>query len=104
MANRFRPRDAQKDRRVNNPRDPLKGAWRFWPSVSFSLNDLPKIITTSAIYKSFGMQGNITSIDIFEDKDGKPTGQGRIRFKYVSFLFLSFVPHASLFLARWLLL
>jgi hypothetical protein len=95
MANRFRARDAQKDRRVNNSRDPLKGAWRFWPSVSFSLNDLPKIITTRVIYKSFCMQGNITSIDIFEDKDGKPSGQGRIRFKYVSFLFLSFVPHAS---------
>jgi hypothetical protein len=66
-------------------------AWKSWPSVSVTLYNLPNKITTRALWKAFQMQGNLVSIDIFEDKHGSPISKGRIRFRYVSFLFLSYL-------------
>lgn len=65
-------------------------SWKSWPSVSITLYNLPNTINTHELWRSFTIQGNIVSIDIFEDRHGHPISKGRIRFWYGSFLFLSF--------------
>lgn len=72
-------------------------AWKSWPSVSITLYNLPNTINTHELWRSFTIQGNIVSIDIFEDRHGHRISKGRIRFWYGSFLFLSFSTLLSAF-------
>lgn len=71
----------------------LKGSaddpsWKKWPSVSISFSGFPKPLSTQAVWRAFYKQGNITSIEINDDKHGRPMNKGRVQFTYVSFLFL----------------
>ena len=71
----------------------LKGSaddacWKKWPSVSISFSGFPKPLSTRAVWNAFYKQGNITSIELNDDKHGRPMNKGRVQFTYVSFLFL----------------
>jgi len=74
---------------INSRYASMGEAWKSWPSLTVTLFNLPNTISTKALWKAFSMQGNIASIDIFEDRNGNPISKGRIRFWYVSFLFFA---------------
>lgn len=61
--------------------------WQNWESVAITLRNIPKAVTTYLLWQTFGKQGNITAIDIFDDRHGYRTSRGRIRFRYVSIAF-----------------
>ncbi|KAJ5652195.1 hypothetical protein N7507_009621 [Penicillium longicatenatum] len=64
-----------------SPPPPVWLTWRNWESVAVGVSDLPKGTSTYALWEAFSNEGNIFSIDIFEDRNGNRSSRGRIRFK-----------------------
>lgn len=57
--------------------------WKHWESVAVHLNNVPLEANTFTIWNAFRKEGNIFSIDLFEDGDGNKEGRGKVRFKLV---------------------
>ena len=55
--------------------------WRHWESVAVSLINVPLEANTFTIWQAFRQEGNIFSIDLFEDMHGNRETKGKIRFK-----------------------
>lgn len=65
------------------PPPPVWLTWRNWESVAVGISDLPREANTRILWEAFTKEGNIFSVDIFEDRKGNRSSRGRIRFKYV---------------------
>ncbi|KAI9039173.1 RNA-directed RNA polymerase (Sad-1) [Aspergillus affinis] len=55
--------------------------WKSWGSVAIKISNVPKEVTAFHIWQAFNKEGNIFSIDLFEDSHGKRGAKGKIRFK-----------------------
>ncbi|KAJ5769129.1 hypothetical protein N7520_003688 [Penicillium odoratum] len=60
---------------------PVWMTWRSWESVALGISGLPREANTYVLWEAFSKEGNIFSIDIFEDRQGRRSSRGRIRFK-----------------------
>ncbi|KAJ5538290.1 hypothetical protein N7494_007769 [Penicillium frequentans] len=63
------------------PPPPVWLTWRNWESVAVGISDLPREANTRILWEAFTKEGNIFSVDIFEDRKGNRSSRGRIRFK-----------------------
>lgn len=63
----------------------LKPEWQTWESFAVNFTGVPDEANARVLWTAFRSQGNIHSIDLYENYAGKRNGRGRIRFKYVSF-------------------
>ena len=57
--------------------------WNHWETVGVNISQVPKEATTRALWEAFSKEGEICSIDIFDDRHGNRGSKGRVRFKYV---------------------
>lgn len=55
--------------------------WRHWESVAVNLINMPLEANTFTIWQAFRKEGNVFSIDLFEDMHGNRAPKGKIRFK-----------------------
>ncbi|KAL4922233.1 RNA dependent RNA polymerase-domain-containing protein [Aspergillus aurantiobrunneus] len=62
-------------------RQQLAAPWRSWESVAVNLANVPEDVSALDLWKLFNNEGNIHSIDIFEDSHGNRTKRAKIRFK-----------------------
>lgn len=56
-------------------------SWKNWESVSVSLRGIPRDVNTYRLWEFFHKMGNVTAIDIFDDRHGRRSHQGRVRFR-----------------------
>ncbi|KAL4924881.1 RNA dependent RNA polymerase-domain-containing protein [Aspergillus undulatus] len=63
------------------PRQQPIAKWKTWESVAVFLNNVPKEVTTQDLWRSFKEEGNIVSIDIWEDSHGNKNTKGKIRYR-----------------------
>jgi RNA-dependent RNA polymerase len=61
----------------------IKPIWQTWDSFAVNLFGVPEEATAFTIWTAFNRQGNIFSIDLYEDDAGRRNGKGRIRFRFV---------------------
>ena len=54
--------------------------WLSWPELTVRLNGIHQQDTTYSLWKNFAVEGEITFIELFEGRDGKREGRGKIRF------------------------
>ena len=57
--------------------------WTTWESLALEVRHIPADATVLTLWQAFHYEGELVSIDIFEDRDsapGKPK-RGKIRFK-----------------------
>ncbi|KKK16507.1 hypothetical protein ARAM_000426 [Aspergillus rambellii] len=59
----------------------IRALWKSWESVAVNLSNVPKEANTLCLWKAFRDQGNILSIDIFEDSHGNRASRAKIRFR-----------------------
>lgn len=57
--------------------------WKHWESVAVNLGNVPMEATTFTIWNAFRKEGNVFSIDLFEDGHGNKESRGKIRFRCV---------------------
>lgn len=57
--------------------------WTHWETVGVNISQVPKEATTRALWEGFSKEGEICSIDIFDDRHGNRGSKGRVRFRYV---------------------
>ncbi|KAJ5153257.1 uncharacterized protein N7482_009735 [Penicillium canariense] len=55
--------------------------WEQWESVAVNISRVPREADTKALWNAFSREGEIRSIDIFDDRHGARSLKGRIRFK-----------------------
>ena len=55
--------------------------WKQWESVAVNLANVPLDANTFTIWSAFRKEGNVFSIDLFEDGHGNKEGKGKVRFK-----------------------
>ncbi|PLB52422.1 RNA-directed RNA polymerase (Sad-1) [Aspergillus steynii IBT 23096] len=69
--------------RISQPQLPsqIQSLWKSWDSVAIYITNIPKETTTLNIWQAFQKEGNIFSIDLFEDSHGKRETKGKLRFK-----------------------
>lgn len=63
------------------PSSQLLPGWRHWESVAIYLDNVPLEANTYTLWRAFKDQGNIFSIDLYEDVHGNREAKGKIRFK-----------------------
>ncbi|KAE8354242.1 RNA dependent RNA polymerase-domain-containing protein [Aspergillus coremiiformis] len=63
------------------PAQLLLAPWTNWESVAVNLFNLPKEINTRILWQAFSGEGDVYSIDLFEDSHGIKDSRGKIRFK-----------------------
>ncbi|KAL5332831.1 RNA dependent RNA polymerase-domain-containing protein [Aspergillus crustosus] len=59
----------------------ITSPWKSWNSVAVSLANIPKEVSTLELWRAFKNEGNIVSIDIFEDPHGNRTTRAKLRFR-----------------------
>lgn len=57
--------------------------WNQWETVGVNISQVPKEADTQVLWEAFSKEGEICSIDIFDDSHGNRGSKGRVRFKYV---------------------
>ncbi|KAE8147795.1 RNA dependent RNA polymerase-domain-containing protein [Aspergillus avenaceus] len=65
----------------SQPAQLLLAPWRSWDSVAVNVSKLPPGTSTLLLWRAFNSEGNIFSIDLFEDSHGDRVSSGKIRFK-----------------------
>ncbi|KAK1842468.1 suppressor of ascus dominance [Colletotrichum chrysophilum] len=55
--------------------------WRTWPELTLKIHRLPSAATLADLHKSFSRHGNITMLEIGENKDGYHNGFAKVRFE-----------------------
>ncbi|KAJ6117399.1 hypothetical protein N7512_007124, partial [Penicillium capsulatum] len=55
--------------------------WRDWESLAVTVVGIPREVTVHDLFRAFKKEGTITNIDIFDDRHGKRTSRGRVRFR-----------------------
>lgn len=58
--------------------------WRSWESLAINVFNIPEGTNTFVLWDSFKKEGNITSVDIFDQRTGDRHSKGRVRFRYIS--------------------
>ena len=56
--------------------------WAEWPELGVRISGLPEDVTTKDIWAALKGEGQIVTIEIFEDQNGKRDGKARVRFRY----------------------
>lgn len=54
--------------------------WGSWESLAVNFFEIPQEVTAYDLFCAFKEKGNISNIEIYEDRHGKRTPRGRIRF------------------------
>ena len=60
--------------------------WTHWVELGVYFSGFPMHVTTKEVWDVFSREGDIITIELFEDYTGRPNGRGRVRFRYVSLL------------------
>ena len=68
-------------RQSTGPVARLFNNWTKWVEIHVVLFRLSPTISTADLWSSFHDEGNITSIEIFEDSSGSRTGKAKIKFR-----------------------
>ena len=68
-----RPPDGNTGRRYND--------WTRWPELSIRISDLPEYVTTRDVWAALKGEGQIITIELFEDQNCKRDGNARVRFR-----------------------
>ncbi|KAL8792589.1 MAG: hypothetical protein Q9195_004812 [Heterodermia aff. obscurata] len=68
-------------RQSSGPVARLLNDWTSWVEAHVMLFRLSPTISTGDLWSSFHDEGNITSIEIFEDSSGSRTGKAKIKFR-----------------------
>ncbi|GKT62364.1 RNA-dependent RNA polymerase [Colletotrichum tofieldiae] len=55
--------------------------WRTWPDFTIKIHCLPSPVSLAELYDSFARHGNISTLEIDEDRNGKRTGFALVRFE-----------------------
>ncbi|GKT50702.1 RNA-dependent RNA polymerase 1 [Colletotrichum spaethianum] len=55
--------------------------WRTWPDFAIKIYCLPSSVTLAELYDSFTRHGNISTLEIDEDRNGNRTGFALVRFE-----------------------
>lgn len=59
----------------------LKPVWESWDVLDVRVARLPQHITTYDLWFAFQREGQVDSIDIFVNRQGKRDGNAKVRFK-----------------------
>ncbi|KAF9889780.1 hypothetical protein FE257_006870 [Aspergillus nanangensis] len=59
----------------------LIAPWKYWDSLVISVGNISQEVNAYTIWNAFQKEGNVFSIDIFEDSHGKRESRGKIRFR-----------------------
>lgn len=78
------PIAANIERPLTSLAQPFWLTWKSWESVAVTLRNIPRDANTYVLWRAFSKEGNITAIDIFDDRHGNRASRGRIRFRSVS--------------------
>lgn len=57
--------------------------WSHWLEVGVTFFGFPRKVTTRDVWKVFKEEGELVTIELFDDNRGNPNGSGRVRFRYV---------------------
>lgn len=81
----IRPTRPTRDSRAipQQPASQLIPWWKHWESVAVNLANVPLEADTFTIWKAFRKEGDVFSIDLFEDSHGNRESRGKVRFKLV---------------------
>lgn len=60
---------------------PPVAPWMQWESLSVIITDVPDYINTFQVFEAFQSQGDIDSIELWENVRGKREGKGKVRFR-----------------------
>lgn len=55
--------------------------WSQWVELAVQFSGFPSYVTTKEVWAIFKEEGEILTIEIFDDNSGKPSGRGRVRFR-----------------------
>lgn len=55
--------------------------WTKWPELSVRISDLPERVTTRDVWAALKGEGQIITIELFEDQNCKRDGNARVRFR-----------------------
>ena len=55
--------------------------WTKWPELSVRISDLPEGVSTKDLWAALTGEGQIITIEIFEDQNSKRDGNARVRFR-----------------------
>ena len=79
---RSRPRQSNSTsyRRSIGPVARRQGDWTHWTELAIFLFRLPTTITTKDVWSALQKEGQIITIELFEDTTGFRNGKGRVRF------------------------
>lgn len=65
--------------------------WKLWDSVAVGLRNVPNEATALILWQAFSREGNVCSVDLYEDEHGNRGTRGKVRFRFVlSLLSLAF--------------
>ncbi|KAF3390587.1 RNA-dependent RNA polymerase 1 [Penicillium rolfsii] len=55
--------------------------WNQWEIVGVNISRVPNTVTIRDLWEAFSKEGDISSIDLFDDRHGERGSKGRVRFK-----------------------
>jgi len=55
--------------------------WRHWLELGVLFRGFPPSVTTRDVWKAFKQEGDIVTIELFDNNTGEPNGRGRVRFR-----------------------
>ncbi|KAF9879374.1 suppressor of ascus dominance [Colletotrichum karsti] len=56
-------------------------SWRTWPEVTLKIHRVPSVVTLADLHKCFSKHGNVTLLELDEDKEGNRNGNAKVRFE-----------------------
>lgn len=56
--------------------------WRHWLELGVFFGGFPPSVTTRDVWKAFKEEGDIVTIELFDNDMGELNGRGRVRFRY----------------------
>ena len=81
--------------REGNPAAQTNDHWRTWLEVGVRFSGLPSTTTTLDVWEAFSKEGQIATIELYEDALGSRDGRGRVRFRYDAPITISLPPSSS---------
>ncbi|MCJ1473449.1 hypothetical protein MMC13_002100 [Lambiella insularis] len=54
--------------------------WSNWVELAVQFSGFPSYVTTKGVWTTFKAEGEVLTIELFDDSNGKSTGRGRVRF------------------------
>ena len=83
--NAFQPPAPMATKTNKNPTVSRSNDWTEWVELGIQFSGFPTDVTTKDIWNVFKKEGEILTIELFDDYQGNPSGKGRVRFRSAYF-------------------